>query len=64
MSALWLVVGLVALQRLAELAYARRNEQRLRAEGGVETGAVSLTRSRAERMMPKFLRPSPFHRRD
>jgi len=38
-SALWLVVGLVALQRLAELAYARRNERRLRAEGGIEAGA-------------------------
>jgi methyltransferase len=30
---------LVALQRLAELAYARRNERRLRAAGGVEHGA-------------------------
>ena len=39
MSALWLVVGLVAVQRLAEVAYGRRNERRLRAEGGVEAGA-------------------------
>jgi methyltransferase len=38
-SALWLVVGLVALQRLAELAYSRRNERLLFAEGGVEAGA-------------------------
>ncbi|MBI4183903.1 MAG: hypothetical protein HY521_07915 [Proteobacteria bacterium] len=34
-----LVVALVALQRLAELAYARRNTRRLLAEGGVEAGA-------------------------
>ena len=39
MTALWLVVGLVAAQRLAELAYGRRNERRLKAEGGIETGA-------------------------
>lgn len=39
MSALWLVVGLVALQRIAELVYGRRNERRLKAEGGVEHGA-------------------------
>jgi len=38
-TALWLVVGLVAVQRLAELAYSRRNERRLKAEGGVEHGA-------------------------
>jgi methyltransferase len=38
-NALWLVVGLVAAQRLAEMAYARRNERRLIAEGGVEAGA-------------------------
>ena len=39
MTALWLVVGLVAIQRLAELAYARRNEKRLLAQGGHEVGA-------------------------
>ena len=33
-----LVAGLVALQRLAELAYARRNAGCLRARGGVEHG--------------------------
>jgi len=35
----WLLVGLVALQRLAELFIARRNTRRLLAEGGVEIGA-------------------------
>ncbi len=39
MSALYLVVALVALQRLAELALSRRNTRRLRAGGGVEVGA-------------------------
>lgn len=39
MSALYAVVALVALQRLAELALARRNTRRLRAAGGVEVGA-------------------------
>lgn len=34
-----LVVLLVAAQRLGELAYARRNEARLRARGAIETGA-------------------------
>jgi methyltransferase len=34
----WLVL-LVAAQRLAEVAWARRNERRLRAAGGVEIGA-------------------------
>jgi methyltransferase len=34
-----LVVALVALQRLVELFYARRNEARLRARGGIERGA-------------------------
>jgi methyltransferase len=34
----WIVVA-VAVQRLAELAYARRNEARLRAAGAVEAGA-------------------------
>ncbi len=32
------IVAAVALQRLAELAYARRNEARLRAAGAVEAG--------------------------
>jgi len=41
LSAVYLVVGvcLVALQRLLELAYSRRNERRLRARGAVERGA-------------------------
>lgn len=39
MSWVYLIVGLVALQRLGELAYAKRNEKRLRARGGVEHGA-------------------------
>lgn len=34
----WIVLA-VALQRLAELAYARRNTRRLLAEGGIEVGA-------------------------
>lgn len=34
----WIVIA-VALQRLAELAYARRNEARLRALGAIEAGA-------------------------
>jgi methyltransferase len=34
----WIVLAVV-LQRLAELAYARRNTRRLLAEGGVEVGA-------------------------
>jgi len=33
------IVGLVALQRLGELVYARRNSRRLLARGGVEVGA-------------------------
>jgi methyltransferase len=32
------LAGLVALQRLGELAYARRNDRRLRAAGGIEYG--------------------------
>ncbi len=36
---LWIVLVLVALQRLAELAYARRNTRRLLAAGGHEIGA-------------------------
>ncbi len=39
MSPLWLVIALVALQRLAELLYARRNTRRLLADGGREVGA-------------------------
>ncbi|MEQ9642827.1 MAG: isoprenylcysteine carboxylmethyltransferase family protein [Alphaproteobacteria bacterium] len=35
---LYAVLGLVALQRLAELAWSRRNERALRAEGAVEHG--------------------------
>lgn len=39
MSALYLILALVACQRLAELALARRNTRRLLARGGVEVGA-------------------------
>ena len=39
MSWAWLLVGLVALQRLAELFIAQRNTRRLLARGGVEVGA-------------------------
>jgi methyltransferase len=39
MSVLWIVLGLVALQRLAELLYSARNTRRLLARGGVEAGA-------------------------
>ena len=39
MSILWTVLALVAVQRLAELAYARRNTRRLLAEGAEESGA-------------------------
>ncbi len=39
MTAVQIVVLLVALQRLAELAYARRNTRRLLAAGGIEAGA-------------------------
>ena len=38
MNVAMLIVGLVAVQRLAELALARRNQQRLLARGGVEVG--------------------------
>lgn len=38
MSAVIIVVALVALQRLAELLYARRNTRRLRQRGAVEHG--------------------------
>ena len=39
MSALYAVVAVVALQRLAELALSRRNTRRLLAAGGIEVGA-------------------------
>lgn len=39
MSLLWLIVGLVVAQRLGEMALARRNTQRLLAQGGIEVGA-------------------------
>ncbi len=39
MSLLWLVLGLVAVQRLAELIHSRRNTRRLLAEGAHEVGA-------------------------
>lgn len=38
MSALWILLGLVVLQRVAELVLARRNTARLLAQGGVEHG--------------------------
>ncbi len=40
MIILWVVLALVALQRLIELFYSNRNTRRLLASGGVETGAV------------------------
>ncbi len=39
MSFLWLVLALVALQRVVELLYAQRNTARLLERGGVELGA-------------------------
>ncbi len=39
MNPAWVILALVAAQRLGELVYSRRNEARLRAMGGVETGA-------------------------
>lgn len=39
MSTLWIILALVVAQRLAELAYARRNTRVLLAEGAQETGA-------------------------
>lgn len=39
MTVLWAVLLLVAVQRLAELAYARHNTRRLLAAGGREVGA-------------------------
>lgn len=38
MSPLYLIIAIVALQRLAELAYARRNERKLLARGAHEVG--------------------------
>lgn len=35
----WWILALVALQRLAELVHARRNEARLRSRGAIEHGA-------------------------
>lgn len=40
MSILWIVLLLVALQRIAELFYSARNTRRLLARGGIEIGAV------------------------
>lgn len=40
MKPLWIVLALVALQRVAELIYARRNTRRLLERGGVEIGAI------------------------
>lgn len=40
MSVLWIVLGLVVIQRVVELLYARRNAVRLLARGGVEAGAA------------------------
>ena len=39
MTALYWIVAAVALQRLGEVAHARRNAARLMARGGVESGA-------------------------
>ncbi|MCC7047101.1 MAG: hypothetical protein IT562_10345 [Alphaproteobacteria bacterium] len=38
MMGAWLLLGLVTLQRLAELALSQRNAARLRAAGGIEVG--------------------------
>ena len=40
MSVLWIVLILVALQRVLELVYSARNTKRLRELGGIEFGAV------------------------
>jgi methyltransferase len=40
MTALYIIVGAVALQRLIELSLAAHNTRRLKAEGGVEAGAT------------------------
>jgi methyltransferase len=38
-SVLWIVLALVALQRIVELLYAQRNTRRLLERGGIEIGA-------------------------
>jgi methyltransferase len=40
MSILWIVLAVVAIQRIVELVYSARSTRRLLARGGVETGAV------------------------
>ncbi|MGC2406910.1 MAG: isoprenylcysteine carboxylmethyltransferase family protein [Candidatus Cybelea sp.] len=40
MSVLWIVLALVAIQRVVEVYYSARNTQRLLARGGIEVGAV------------------------
>ena len=40
MTALYIVLAVVALQRVTELFYSNRNTRRLLARGGVETGAI------------------------
>jgi methyltransferase len=40
MSVLWIVLAFVVVQRVAELAYARRNTRWLLAHGGIEVGAI------------------------
>lgn len=39
MTALYIIIALVALQRLAEMRLAARNTRLLKAQGGIETGA-------------------------
>jgi len=39
MMALYIIIALVALQRLVELLLARRNTRLLKSQGGIETGA-------------------------
>jgi methyltransferase len=41
-SVLWIALALVALQRVATLAYSARNSRRLLAQGGVEVAAVQF----------------------
>lgn len=40
MSVLWIVLGAVGLQRVAELFYSTRNTRRLLARGGIEYGSA------------------------
>ena len=40
MSVLWIVLALVALQRVAELLYSARNTRRLLECGGIEIGGA------------------------